>query len=222
MNKKPKQEQCTVYERNGQLILAIDNEILLPENAPVRLTSTQLEDLDYSKLYRAYSAKGRKSKVDPRVLFKVTVYGYQQGIYTSRKLEEACRYRVDFMWLLEEYPAPDHATLARFRTGRCAEAVEDLFYQYVKLLEEQGEIDHEVVFVDGTKLESCAGRYTFCWRGNTEKHLEKVKGKVFELTGTDSLDKLREHLEESGSITKLNTRKLRQMRDMKVWKTICF
>ena len=85
------------------------------------------------------------------MLFKVMVYGYQCGIYSSRKLEEACRYRVDFMWLLEENSVPDHTTLARFRTGRCAEAVEDLFYQYVNLLEQQGETDHETVFVDGTK-----------------------------------------------------------------------
>ena len=80
------QEQFKIHEREGQLILAIDNEILLPENAPVRLTSAQLEGLDYTKLYRAYSVKGRKSKVDPRVLFKVMVYGYQCGIYSSRKL----------------------------------------------------------------------------------------------------------------------------------------
>ena len=157
MKKKPKQDQFNVIERNGQLVLAINSEFSLPENAPVRLTSAQLEELDYTKLYRAYSVRGRKSKVDPRVMFKVMVYGYQCGIYSSRKLEEACRYRVDFMWLLEEYPAPDHVTLARFRTGRCAEAVEDLFYQYVSLLELQGETDHETVFVDGTKLESCAG-----------------------------------------------------------------
>ena len=55
-------------------------------------------------------------------MFKVMVYGHQCGIYSSRKLEEACRYRVDFMWLLEEENAPDHATTARFRTGRCASA----------------------------------------------------------------------------------------------------
>lgn len=52
-------------------------------------------------MYRAYSPKGRKSKVDSRVLFKVMVYGYQCGIYSSRKPEESCRYRIDFMWLLE-------------------------------------------------------------------------------------------------------------------------
>ena len=191
------QDQSTVKERNGQLVLAINNEILLPENAPVRLTSAQLEELDYRKLYCAYSAKGRKSKVDPRVLFKVMVYGYQCGIYSSRKLEEACRYRIDFMWMLEENPVPDHTTLSRFRTGRCSEAVEDLFYQYVNLLEEQGETDHETVFVDGTKLESCAGRYTFCWKGSVEKSLNKVKEKVEAAVGIKSLQTLQNHLEES-------------------------
>jgi len=157
------------------VVLALDHEKILPENAPVRLASAQLEELDYRKLYRAYSPKGRKSAADPRVMFKVMAYGYQCGIFSSRALEEACRYRVDFMWLLEEENPPDHTTFARFRTGRCAEAVEDLFYQYVRYLEAQGETDHETVFIDGTKLESAAGRYTFVWRKSVEKQLAKVK-----------------------------------------------
>lgn len=220
-NNSKQQNQCIVKEQHGQLVFALNSEILLPENAPVRLTSAQLEELDYEKLYRAYSARGRKSKVDPRVMFKVMVYGYQCGIYSSRKLEEACRYRVDFMWLLEEYPAPDHATLARFRTGRCAEAVEDLFYQYAKLLEEQGETDHEAVFVDGTKLESCAGRYTFCWRGSTEKQLKKVKAKVVELTGITSLDKLRRYLEESrNNNTFVHGKGCRKSKEQRQWEEL--
>ena len=198
MKNKTTQAQFKVTEHHGQLVFAINSEILLPENAPVRLTSAQLEELDYEKLYCAYSARGRKSKVDPRVMFKVMVYGYQCGIYSSRKLEEACRYRIDFKWLLEDREEPDHATFARFRTGRCGEAVEELFYQYVKLLEKQGETDHETVFVDGTKLESCAGRYTFCWRGSVEKHLENVRAKVFRLTGLKKRQALQEYLEQQG------------------------
>ena len=178
MKKHQKQDQFKVCDRNGQLVFAVNSEILLPENAPVRLTSAQLEGLDYRELYRAYSPKGRKSKVDPRVLFKVVAYGYQCGIWSSRKLEEACRYRVDFMWLLEEEPVPDHATLARFRK-RCANVIEGLFYQYVQLLENQGETDHETVFIDGTKIESKANKYTFVWRKTTEtnraKLIEKIK-----------------------------------------------
>ena len=99
------------------------------------MANAHLEELDYRKLYEAYSPKGRKSTTATRVLFKVIAYGYQSSIYSTRKQEDACKYRVDFMWLLENQKAPDHKTLSRFRTGRCAEAIEDLFYQYAQLLE---------------------------------------------------------------------------------------
>lgn len=194
MKNKITETQCNIIERNGQLVISLNTEILLPKNAPVRLASAQLEELEYRKLYEAYSPKGRKSAADPRVMFKVMAYGYECGIYSSRKLEEACRYRKDFMWLLEDEPVPDHTTFARFRTGRCAEAVEDLFYQYVRLLEKQGETDHKAVFIDGTKLESRAGRYTFCWRKSVEKQLEKVKAEVYCLTGLKKLGSLQRRL----------------------------
>ena len=96
------------------------------------MTSAQLEELDYRKLYAAYSSRGRKSVTDPRVIFKVMAYGYQCGIFSSRKLEEACQYRVDFMWLLENQKAPDHATFVvyfslRLQTGYIL--VEQIFYR---------------------------------------------------------------------------------------------
>ena len=196
MKTKTKQDQCSVYERRGQLVFSLNYEICLPENAPVRLVSTVLEELEYTELYRAYSPLGRKSAVDPQVLFEVLVYGYLCGIYSSRKLEEACRYRVDFMWLLGDEKAPDHSTLARFRTGRCREALEGLFYQLVRKLEEMGETDHRTVFVDGTKLESRAGRYTFVWRKNVEKQLDKVKEQVRQQTGLTTPEALASYLED--------------------------
>ena len=94
---------------------------------------------------------------------------------------------------------PDHSTISRFRTGRCAEAVEDLFYQYVRYLEKQGETDHETVFIDGTKLESRAGRYTFVWRKSVEKQLAKVKEKVYALTSATTLEALEKQLSDSAN-----------------------
>ena len=153
-------------------------EITIPQDDPVRLLSAQLEDLDYRELYRAYSFTGRKSAAEPRIIFEVLVYGYMCGIYSTRKLEEACRKRVDFMWLLQGEPVPDYSTFARFRTGRTKDAVEDLFYQFVRRLEEMGETEHDEVFIDGTKLESRANRYTFVWRKTTEKSLAKIRESV--------------------------------------------
>ena len=198
MNNPNRNKKYNATNENNQLVIILNSEIELSKNAPVRVTSAQLEELDYRKLYEAYSSKGRKSVTDPRVMFKVMAYGYQCGIYSTRKLEEACQYRIDFKWLLENEKAPDHSTLSRFRTGRCAGAVEDLFYQYVQLLEKQGETDHKSVFIDGTKLESRAGRYTFTWRGTAEKNLEKTKKRVLEQTGCKSAEELEIYVSQKG------------------------
>lgn len=219
--KNQKQEQCTVYECHGQLVFALNSRKILPENAPVRLASAQLEELDYRKLYRTYSSRGRKSAVEPRVMFKVIVYGYLCGIYSSRKLEEARRYRVDFMWLLEDQKAPDHATIARFRTVRCKEAIEALFYQFVHKLEEMGETDHQAVFIDGTKIESRAGRYTFVWRKSVEKHLSKVKTQVEQSTGFTATKELRTWLEQSApNITFVHGSGRRKSPEQKKWERL--
>ena len=165
------QNQCKTYERDGQLSFALITEIEVPETAEVRFVDAELNKLDYSKLYSGMSLKGRKKAVDPKTMLKIVVYAYTKGIYSTRAIEDACRYRIDFRWLLGEQDIPDHSTISRFRKENKDE-IEDLFYQYVKLLEHEGETDHEVVFVDGTKIESRAGRYTFVWRGTIEKNMK--------------------------------------------------
>lgn len=186
MNNQISQQQCRTFERNGQIVFALNTEMMLPETAEVRATDTELEKLDYSKLYSGMRRKGRKYAVDPKTMYKILAYAYESGIYSSRKIEEACRLRIDFIWLLGEERAPDHSTITRFRKEH-REEIEDLFYQHVNLLEEEGETDHEVVYVDGTKIESRAGRYTFVWRGSTEKNLKKAKDELYEKTGTETV-----------------------------------
>ena len=182
-------------------------EIKISEDDPVRLLSAQLEELDYRELYRAYSSTGRKSAAEPRIIFEVLVYGYMCGIYSTRKLEEACRKRVDFMWLLQGEPVPDYSTFARFRTGRTKDAVENLFYQFVRCLEELGETEHNEVFIDGTKLESKANCYMFVWRKTTEKYLAKVKEAV------------RQEFEQRGIPGNVTIKKFRALVESE--KTIC-
>lgn len=67
------------------------------------------------------------------------------------------------MW--PEESVPEHAAFARFRTGGCAEAAQELFYQYADPPEKRGGTGRETAFIDGARLESRAGRYAFCRRG---------------------------------------------------------
>lgn len=141
-----------------QLVLPLSLKGLVPNDDSVRLLSHELEDLDYSLLYQAYSAKGRNPAVDPKTMFKILTYAYSQNIYSSRKIETACKRDINFMWLLAGQKAPDHSTIARFRTGFLADACENLFYQMVRRLEAAGELSEETVFIDGTKLDFLNGR----------------------------------------------------------------
>jgi len=136
-----------------------------------------MERMDYSKLYSAYSRLGR-TETSPKNLFKVVVYAGMNGIYSSRKIESSCQRDVNFMYLLGREPAPDHSTIARFRSERVTGVIEDLFKQLVDLLRECGEISGENIFIDGTKIEANAGRYTFVWKKSVSKHEARMQEKM--------------------------------------------
>ncbi len=86
-----------------------------------------------------YSRLGR-IEYSPRPLFKIVLYGCSRGIFKTREIERACRENVNFMYLLERHPAPEHNTIARFRKDHLPYAVKDLLIQMVKLLVACGEI----------------------------------------------------------------------------------
>ncbi|MEA4888383.1 MAG: IS1182 family transposase [Clostridiaceae bacterium] len=161
-----------------QLSLPIETGILIPADDSVRLLSQVMEELDYSKLYQAYSRLGRNPAVSPKNLFKVLVYGYMNNIYSSRGLETACRRDINFMWLLQGQASPDHNTIARFRSERLTDVVDDLFRQLVEKLHEYGEIAFANLFVDGTKIEASANKYSFVWKKAVTKNEVKLQAKA--------------------------------------------
>ena len=163
-----------------------------------RQVSAQLEELDYRELYSAYSGMIRKSQVEPRILFELLVCAYMEGVYSSRKIEQLCRNHIQFILILDGHAAPDHCTIARFRSGKeTGKAIEGLFRQYVKVLVKKGWVTEEEVFVDGTKIESKANRYTFVWRKSVERELKKIREKAREMLETEEGHVTRKKLTES-------------------------
>lgn len=161
------------------MCLPMNLEITIPSDEPVRLLNAVMEELDYRKLTATYSRLGR-IEYSPRLLFKVVVYACTRGIYSSREIERACRENINFMYLLEGQKAPDHNTIARFRSQHLPEVVEDLLNQMVQLLVAHGEISFEesAVFIDGTKIEANANRYSFVWKTAITKNQKKLGEKI--------------------------------------------
>ena len=115
--KKYTTKNYTELGESYQLVLPLSLESLISDDDSVRLLSHELEELDYTLWYKDYSSKGRNPAVDPKTMFKILTYAYSQNIYSSRKIESACRRDINFLWLLAGQKAPDHSTIARFHTG---------------------------------------------------------------------------------------------------------
>ena len=107
------QKNYNGYYNGYQLKLPLNIEIIIPEYDSVRLLSQFVEGMDLTDLYSTYD---RINSLSPRMLLKIVLYSYMNGDYSSRSMELNCKRDINFMFLLEGYSAPDHATLARFRS----------------------------------------------------------------------------------------------------------
>ena len=164
--------------RKNQLFLPLNLEKIIEPSESVRTLDEICEQLDYSELNKTYLRKRRIESATPEAMFKILVYGYMTGNYSTRDIEEACKNNINFMWLLDGAKAPDHNTIARFRTGRLQNIIEELFVQLVKKLSSLGEIELKNLFVDGTKIEANANRYSFVWKKSVEKNSAKLEEKI--------------------------------------------
>lgn len=172
------QKDYTCYCENFQLILPLDFGYMIPANDSVRLLSQFIEGMYLGDLYRTYCRKVQKNELTPRQMLKIMIYGYMNRKYSSRAIETACHRDVNFMWLLEGKRAPDHATIARFRSLHFAFCEERIMAEVTEFLQKQGEITGEIIFIDGTKIEACANKYTFVWKKAVSKNMEKLLQKL--------------------------------------------
>ena len=160
----------------NQIILfpqRIDENIA--ENDPVRIISGIIDQLDLSKYHKLYHGIGRCA-YHPRMMLKVIVYAYMNNIYSCRKIEKLLHRDIHFIWL-SGYEKPDFITINRFR-NRVKEEISNIFTQIVLLLSVKGFVSLDVEYVDGTKIESKANKYTFVWRKTIERNRTKLLEKI--------------------------------------------
>lgn len=158
-----------------QIELPIVTDFIISEDDSVILLFKVTEGLNYSKLYKTYSTIDRNPAIAPETLFRIIVYGNMEKIYSSKDLEKACRRDINFKCLLQGQTPPEHNTIARFRSERLTECIEDLFNQLITKIYESNEIGLENIFIDGTKIEANANRYNFIWKNATDKFEMKLQ-----------------------------------------------
>lgn len=172
------QKDYTLYGNNYQLVLPLDLGCIIPADDSVRLLSQFTERMFLGDLYRTYSREGHDNEPTPRQMLKIMIYAYMNHKYSTREIESACQRDINFMWLLEGAKAPDHSTIARFRSLHFAPCAERIMAEMSQFLYQMGELSGETVFIDGTKIEACANKYTFVWKKAVTKNMEKLLSKL--------------------------------------------
>lgn len=215
MKKKSSPAVFKEYTQGQVVLLPTDLEAQIPPQHLVRVVNAAIEKMDLSRLLAQYKGGGTSS-YHPRMLLKVLVYAYTQQLYSSRKIAKALRENIYFMWLSGNQQ-PDFRTINRFRSEVVKEVIEDIFTSVLELLLEGGYVKLENYFLDGTKVEANANKYSWVWAKNTRRYKQKLQEKVQELiiqieqvNEAENAEYGERDLEEMGPDEPLDSQKLEQ------------
>lgn len=183
--------------RQQMALFAPTLDAMINDDDPVRLFDEVLGGMDWSTWEAAYDGKRGQPAIHPRYVAAALLYGLCRGIRSSRKLEEACCYRLDFIWLLEGRRI-DHTTFAKFRT-KFAEPLKDLFKQIGRTAMNLGLIRLCEVAFDGTRVRANNSRYATRTAKTLEEKLaaldESFDQMMAEMTATDASEQKQRTLE---------------------------
>lgn len=165
------------YNQGEQWLLPPSLDELVPQNHFVRIVSKTVDELEIEEAFARNTKGGGASRYNPVMLLKVMIYCYMTGIYSSRQIAKQCRENVNVMWLTG-FQKPDFRTINTFRSEKLKDSIEEIFVSTVRLLNRKGYVSLEKYFVDGTKIESAANKYTFVWKKAVEKNEKKLDEKL--------------------------------------------
>jgi len=178
--KTPKRSLAPTFKpyNNRQIQVIYDIELLIPENHVARVVDEMVECVPDEQLFSHYKGGGRAS-YHPKMMLKIILYGYTQKVYSCRGIEKLTKENIPTMWLAA-MQQPDFRTINEFRGVRMQGLIDELFETITHKLIEENYIKLENYFLDGTKIEADANKYSFVWKKATSKFEAELNEKIQE------------------------------------------
>lgn len=148
-----------------------------------------MEHIDLRKYLAVKESKTGRKRYDAEILLKVIMFAFmERGDVSVREIEKLCKTDIRFMWLLNDPPAPSHMTIDNFMNECLLENIEDIFAEINAYIFERENIDLNHVYIDGTKIEANANKYSWVWKKssveNRQKAFEKISRLLDEINDT--------------------------------------
>ena len=169
------------YDPDQVLLMAPVLQEWIPEGDLAHFVSDLVESgtLDFSAIYDSYEEERGYPPYDPRLMVTLLVYGYANGVMSSRKLERAT-YRDVAVRMLCADQHPDYRSIARFRK-RHLEALGELFVQALRLCKRAKLVGFGSLALDGTKVRANASRHKAMSYERMQKKEQQLEAEIAEL-----------------------------------------
>ena len=180
------------YNMN-QITLPLETEILIPDNGISKAVHTLVESMP-EDVFDEFGQSQGASSYHPKMMLKILLCAYSQSAFSGRKIEALLQDSIRMMWLAQNQ-TPSYRTINRFRAHpKMAALLQSAFIQFRTQLESNGLIESDAMFIDGTKIEANANKYTFVFRKNIDRHesavLEKSKAKYEALVESEVIPEM--------------------------------
>lgn len=182
----PKPNYSNNYN-TSQLVLPLDFSLLLKEDDPIFSFNEVMDKVALLDLEQEVKRLGR-NPYDFRMMCKLICFAYMQNYFSLREIEYACIHDIHFH-LLTGGATPCHKTIGEFIKYRIGKNIKILFQRVVMAIQELDDIDMSISFIDGTKLQANANKYTFVWKRAVLKYLNKMQLKI-----TEAINELNDHI----------------------------
>lgn len=194
------------YYNMNQVVLPLDLKIKLKENDVAFAVNDLVESIP-EEAFINFERKTGCPAYHPRMMLKLILCAYTQSVFSGRKIEALIQDSVRMMWLAQGYE-PSYRTINRFRVSPDVKhLLHQCFVQFRCQLVQDKIIDEEAIFIDGTKIEANANKYTFTWKRSVEKYSEalikKSNEKYQELLSEQIIPAIERESDEELSIDEL-------------------
>lgn len=164
-----------------QLKLPLEMEKLIDISDPVYTFCEVMDHIDLSRYFVEKGCKTGRPRCDEQKLLKVILFAFMEhGICSLRYIEKLCRNDIRYMYLLDGMKAPSFATFGNMIRKELTDSIEQIFLDMNTYIFEKDHVDLQHTYIDGTKIEANANRYTWVWK----KSCTKNRGKVFKKIST--------------------------------------
>lgn len=165
-----------------QLKIPVDFEKIIEISDPIYTFNEIMEQIDLQKYFVGKGSKMGRPRFDCIKLLKVILFAFMDNGYSSlRAIEKLCKTDIRFIWLLDGLKAPSYSTICNFMNEILSDSIEDIFNDINSYIFAKERVDLNHVYIDGTKLEANANKYTWVWKKACRTSRERVYANLTQL-----------------------------------------